>query len=145
MIQRFQSLYLLLAGSSFGATFLAPFATSPQAVPGTVLADQRFDALDSPLMAVLFGLAAVVAVGAIFLYRDRPLQIRLSWGALVAGVLATVVGVLAFMQDGAALGATEVDEQLGVAFPALGAVGSVLAARYIRKDERHVRSADRLR
>ncbi len=145
MIQRIQSLYLLLASGSFGATFLAPFASSALAVPETVLADQQFNALDSTAMAVLFGLAAVVALAAIFLYTNRKLQIQLSWSSLAAAVAAVGAGILAFMQDGAAIGNVEVSEQVGLGFPLLGAVATVLAARNINKDERLVRSADRLR
>ena len=145
MIQRFQSLYLLLASGSFGGTFMLPFAVSDQAAPGTILADQVFNVYDSTAMVVLFALAALVALAAIFLYTDRKLQVQLSWGALIAGVVGAGVGALAVMQDGEALSSIEVDEKLGIGLPLLGAVGSVLAARNIKKDEKFVRNADRLR
>ncbi len=145
MLQRVQSIYLLLASGSFFGTFLTPFASSEVAVPATVLADQEFSAVDSIGMIVLFALAGLAAVAAIFLYANRKLQIQISWAAMSAGLLAYGAGVLAFMQDGDAIGNVAVDGSVGALFPLLGAIMSVLAVRHIRKDEKLVRSADRLR
>ncbi len=145
MIQRVQSIYLLLASGSFFGTFLTPFASSEVAVPATVLADQEFSTTDSVGMVVLFALAGLAAAGAIFLYANRKLQIQISWAAMAAGLIAYAVGVLAFMQDGEAIGNVQVDGSVGGIFPLVGAIMSILAVRHIRKDEKLVRSADRLR
>ena len=145
MIQRVQSIYLLLSGGSFLGTFFTPFADSEVAVPGTVLADQEFSTLDSTGMIVLFAVAGLAALAAIFLYANRKLQIQISYGAMVAGLVAYGVGVLAFMQDGDAIGNVAVDGEVGALFPLVGAIMAILAVRHIRKDEKLVRSADRLR
>ena len=145
MIQRVQSIYLLLAGGSFFGTFLAPFADSPTPVPGTVLADQLFTATDSVGMVIGFALAGSAALGAIFLFNNRPLQIKLSYAAMATGLITVVVGVIAFMQDGQAMGDVQVDGEAGGLFPFVGSILSLLAVRHIRKDEKLVRSADRLR
>ena len=145
MIQRIQTLYLLLASGSFGASFLAPFATSEIAVPATVLADSRFEVADNALMSIGLGAAALATLAAIFLYRNRRLQIRSAWAALALAVLGVIAGVIAFMQDGATIGAVEVEEQIGVGLPVIGALATVLGVRGIGRDEKLVRSADRLR
>ncbi len=145
MIQRVQSIYLLLSSGSFLGTFLTPFADSEIAVPNTVLADQEFSTMDSVGMIVLFAIAGLAALTAIFLYTNRKLQIQLSFGAMASGLLAYGVGVLAFMQDGDAMGNVAIEGEVGALFPLLGAIMAVLAVRHIRKDEKLVRSADRLR
>ena len=145
MIQRVQSIYLLLAGGSFFGTFLAPFAESSAPVPGTVLADGLFTPNDSTGMVVGFALAGVAAIAAIFLYANRKLQINVSRVALAAGLLAVALGVLAFMQDGEAMGEVPVEGEVGGILPFVGAILTFLGIRNIRSDERLVRSADRLR
>ena len=145
MIQRVQSIYLLLAGGSFFGTFLAPFAESPVEVPGTVLADGLFTTTDSTGMVIGFAVAGLSALAAIFLYANRKLQVNVSRVALGAALLAVVLGVLAFMQDGEAMGEAPVEGEFGGLLPFVGAILTFLGIRNIRSDERLVRSADRLR
>ena len=145
MIQRVQSIYLLLASGSFFGTFLAPFAESEVAVPGTVLADQHFTTGDSTGMIIGFAVAGLSALVAIFLYNNRKLQINVSRVALLAGLLAVVLGVLAFMQDGQAMGEVDVAGEAGGLLPFVGAILTFLGIRGVRADEKLVRSADRLR
>ena len=145
MIQRVQSIYLLLASGSFFGTFLAPFAESEVAVPGTVLADQHFTTSDSTGMIIGFAVAGLSALAAIFLYNNRKLQINVSRVALMAGLLAVVLGVLAFMQDGQAMGEVDVAGEAGGLLPFVGAILTFLGIRGVRADEKLVRSADRLR
>lgn len=145
MIQRIQSIYLLLASGSFGGSLLAPFASSLVAVPGTVLADQHFDSTDSVGMLALFSVAALASFAAVFLYKNRKLQSKVSWACVIGGISGIIFGIYAFMQDGDAMGNVAIDEQLGAVLPMVGTVFSFLAIRNIGRDERLVRSADRLR
>lgn len=145
MIQRIQSIYLLLASGSFFGTFALPFAESEVAVPGTVLADQHFTTTDSVGMIVGFALAGLAALAAIFLFRNRKLQMNLSRGAILAALAAVVLGVVAFMQDGQAIGEVAVAGEPGGLLPFVGAILTFFGLRGIRSDEKLVRSADRLR
>ena len=145
MIQRIQSIYLLLASGSFFGTFALPFAKSEVAVPGTVLADQHFTTTDSVGMIAGFALAGLAALAAIFLYNNRKLQMNVSRGALLAALVAVVIGVVAFMQDGQAMGDVDVAGEAGGLLPFVGAILTFFGLRGIRADERLVRSADRLR
>ena len=145
MIQRLQSIFLLLSGGCLGGSLAVPFADSAAAIPGTLFADGRFTASDSVALVVLLGIGAAAAIGAIFLYDNRLLQRNVAWMAAICAVGAIAFGLFTFMQQGRAMGATAVDEEWGAALPVLAIVFAVLAVRYIDKDERLVRSADRLR
>lgn len=145
MIQRLQSIFLLLSGGCLGGSLAVPFADSAAAVPGTLFADGLFTAADATGVLALLGLGAVAAVVAIFLYGNRPVQRNVAWAAAICAFSAIALGVFTFLQQGAAMGEVAVDEEPGAALPVLAIVFAVLAARYIDKDERLVRSADRLR
>ena len=159
MIQRIQSIFLLLASGAVGSLF-APLMALGKVIHGTTddasspLADGVFTITDN---AVLIGLTAAAAVGlgvAIFLFRNRKWQIRLSQigNVLSGGLLA--YGYFLFQKAAATLkmvdidanhAASEVGYGFGVVAPILAIILSLIAIRFIKKDEAIVRSADRLR
>ena len=145
MIQRIQSIFLLLSGACLGGTFALPFADSAQPVPGTLFADSYFSNSDHIGLMVLFGLAALASIAAIFLYNNRPLQKNISWASILLALGAIAFGVFFFMQQADAMGSVAVDEEPGALLPIAALVFDFLAIRSINKDERLVRSADRLR
>ena len=145
MIQRVQTLFLLIASGCFGGSLAAPFASTPIAIRETAFADQSYTASDSGLLFALLLLACLLALAAIFLYRNRPLQRNLSWGSVILAVGALGFGIFLFMQQAPALGPTDVQEGFGAILPIAGSIASLFAVRGINKDERLVRSADRLR
>lgn len=145
MIQRLQSVFLLLSGGCLGGSLAVPFADTAVAVPGTLFADAVFTASDSVALLVLLALGAVAAVAAIFLYGNRLLQRNVTWAAVICAIGAIAFGVFFFMQQGPSLTEVGVDEEWGGILPLLAIVFGVLAVRYINQDERLVRSADRLR
>lgn len=145
MIQRIQSVFFLLAAGSFGALFGLPIATS--SAPATpFLEDLVFNVLDQPLLAALAGIGAALALATIFLFRNRTLQVRL--GFVVVALAFLLVGIsylqysnLASAQSaggGLALGP-------GLFLPAGAVLFGYLATHFVRKDEKVVRSMDRLR
>ncbi len=145
MIQRIQSVFLLLSGLCLGGSLGLPFADSASPIPGTLFADGLFTATDNVLLLVLLALGAVAAVAAIFLFRNRKLQKNISWASIICTIGAVAFGVFYFMQQGQAMGATVIDEEPGAALPLIAVVFSLLAIRSITKDDKLVRSADRLR
>ena len=145
MIQRLQSIFLLLSGGCLGGSLAVPFADASQPVANTLFADAVYTAGDSLGLLVLFGLGMLAAVAAIFLYGNRLLQRNVAWAAAICTLGAIAFGVFYFMQQAPLMGDVAVDEEWGVALPLLAIVFAVLAVRYINKDERLVRSADRLR
>ncbi len=145
MIQRIQTLFLLLAALAFIALFQFPFAVSDVANAG-FLADKDFDVYDNTILIILAGLGGLIALVAIFLYKNRPLQVRLSYLTIIIGILLIVVAVVLFYNEAYKIFETsKISDSLGLYMPVLSLIFGFLAARFINKDEKLVRSADRLR
>jgi hypothetical protein len=143
MIQRIQSVYLFLAALASGAQFGVPYATG-NAPTLPALADGRIDPSDNVGLLGLVALGIVVSAAAIFLYRNRPLQMRVTGGAtLVSALLLVLAGFVCKQNFDASSGALQVYAGLGL--PLVSMLLSWLAGRAIRKDEQKVRSMDRLR
>ncbi|MDR1526611.1 MAG: DUF4293 domain-containing protein [Dysgonamonadaceae bacterium] len=79
------------------------------------------------------GLTVLWALVVIFLYKRRPLQIKGCWGIFLLQVALAGTVVIATGRN------------LSVFFPLISLVLIVLAIRAIQKDEKLVRSLDRLR
>lgn len=145
MIQRIQSIFLLLVALAFIALFQFPFAVSDIANAGFLM-DKDFDVYDNPVLMILAGLGAVVAIIAIFLFKNRPLQIRLTYITIIVGILLLVVAVVLFYNQTAEIFQTaQINDSVGLYMPFLGLVFGFLAARFIRKDDKLIKSMDRLR
>ncbi|MBP1645808.1 MAG: hypothetical protein H6Q16_1383 [Bacteroidetes bacterium] len=94
---------------------------------------------------------ALIAIVSIFLYKNRPLQVKFVAGGLL--FLTIYIAFLLFVKiDGLEKGITDLYtapvvsyNKIAVSFPLLQILLFILAQRAIRKDERIVRSADRLR
>ncbi len=145
MIQRIQSLFLLLAAASFGALFFIPLALS-DTVTTQFLSDRMYDVTDHPVLLGLTALGSALALVSIFLFRNRPLQLKLGYIIIVLAILLPVAAFLLFMNESASLDASaQVMDQAGMFLPALAIIFGVLANFFIKKDERLVKSMDRLR
>ncbi len=140
MIQRIQSIYLLLAAGASAALFGEPFATAPTSQPEGLLQDGAFDISDHLGLMILAGLITALALGTIFLYKNRILQMNLGKLNIVLLVALLVFSAYLYftIQVATNFGA-------GLVLPLLVFIFIFLANRNIYKDERLVRSADRLR
>jgi peptidoglycan/LPS O-acetylase OafA/YrhL len=136
MIQRIQSVWLLLAGICGLLTYFMPFYS------GTKLADNSYVKLfvksSYLLLPIVFG-AAILAIVIIFLYKNRPLQLKLTIVGILASLIAVVVLYLQTrnFKDGT--------YALGAVMPFAMLLFYALASRAIRKDEKLIKSLDRLR
>lgn len=139
MIQRVQSLYLLL-----GALMVLGLLLVNDIWQGAVAQAQPWFA---PTLLALTGLTALVAVGAIFLYRQREQQLRVVVGARWLAVVMLGVLIAGFYLAGALPQITSSGEKglLPVGLLVLAYVWFRLAHRGIRKDIHLLRSVDRLR
>lgn len=138
MIQRIQSIWLLLAAVFAAITFQFPFYVgdySLDEIPASVNMDADFN-IWIALLTVAAGGAAFINI---FFFANRKLQIRIS----VLGILLSIgVLVLYFMQM---QNFTSGSITLWCLFP-FGVLGFyILALKGIRKDEKLIRSLDRLR
>ncbi len=142
MIQRIQSLFLLLAAiGATGAAFLPQVLTTNTYTTG-VLSDNRLDGQDDPLLLGLWLVAALLALIAIFLFRNRKTQLFASVLYILVVLGAVGFGVYLLMPldsiEGLLPGA-------GLFLGLAGIIFIVLARIYIRKDDKLVKSMDRLR
>ncbi|MBT8195613.1 MAG: DUF4293 domain-containing protein, partial [Bacteroidia bacterium] len=91
-------------------------------------------------------IASLLILIAIFMFKNRPLQVKLS---RLSTVLLLVFVVLIFYYTDYMIGLNEVETKsiyvTGTYLPFVAIILLLLAVRAIKKDEALVRSADRLR
>lgn len=138
-IQRIQSIYLLIAAVLGAALFAFPFATAPVQQEG-MLVDGAFDVNDHTGLIVLTVLVIILSFVTIFLYNNRVLQMNL--GKLNIVLLLGLIGLAGYVFSTISV-ATSLG--LGLVVPILVLILVFLANKNIQKDEKLVRSADRLR
>ncbi|OSY88106.1 membrane protein [Tenacibaculum holothuriorum] len=143
MIQRIQSIYLLIASIIAGAL---PFAFSLwNTNKGSVFVNDLFTGASilEKIVPVLFYGSTILSLVAIFLFMNRQLQFVL--GRLNVLINLFLLGVLIYLSLTLS-GETAVSEKgIGMFFPILIILLLVLANKAIKKDEDLVKSVDRLR
>lgn len=143
MIQRIQSIFLLLASGACFSLFGLPVADTETVQPESALfADQEFTLLDNPILMILIGLAGLLLLGGIFLYKNRKLQATLS--KLSIAIITGGIG-LGFYELSTDVAQDDATFASGTLFPVIAIILAYLANVFINKDEKLVRSADRLR
>ncbi len=154
MIQRIQSVFLLLAAIAIALlftnfmAFVSIFgdATALKAADQAMLADGVFEVNDHIILLALTCLCIGVPVIAIFLFNNRPLQMKLSRLVVAMLVMLLALSIVLFVRDYNLLAeGTEVTVEYGYVAPVVAIILMALALRAIKKDEKLVRSADRLR
>ena len=146
MIQRIQTVFLLLCVAGFGLLYAFPFAATD--IPGKqMLADSLFTIQDNIILMVIAGLGALLALISIFRYNNRPLQIKLNYLVVAIALAFLLAGGWLFTQEGDDwLSKVQVTFKAGAFLPVGVAIFAVIANIYIQKDHKKVRSAyDRLR
>lgn len=150
MLQRIQTVYLILASACMLLAILFPLATfSMNGEP------VRFEAMgfymNEDLIFATWGLFAVGSLSAllslatIFLYKKRILQIRLTgFNILVMIGFYAFFGLLIYMRNPEAHTTFE-KIGFGVIMPLIAIIFSYLAIRKIGADEALVRSLNRIR
>lgn len=146
MIQRIQTIFLVLMAVVLGLIFVFPFASSDIATSG-FLSDKKFDVSDNPLLIVLAVLGVLASLAAVFLFKNRIFQLRLNYLAMVAAVLVVVAAVVLFYNEAKMIfdKNQKISDSFGLYLPFISIVLGFLAAKYIRKDEKVVKDMDRLR
>lgn len=152
MIQRIQSLYLLVSFVLVEIMFFFPLAhlTSNKGVyeflyRGIPAIKEGEPALFVAYpVAILLGVIALVSLLTIFLYKKRMLQIRLIIFNMICMLGSIGLGYYMINSQAKELTAV-VDYSIINAFPLVAMVLSYLALRAIGKDEALIRSMDRIR
>ncbi|MEL6388551.1 MAG: DUF4293 domain-containing protein [Bacteroidota bacterium] len=144
MIQRIQTLFFLLAAIGFGVLFFLPFATSDVAING-LFEDSIYQIGDHIALQLITALGVLLSVLAIFMYRHRSNQIKTGIGATTMAILLPIVAVLIYMNDPVTSSDTTIEDHAGLYVPIVVVVCALLAVRFVRKDDKLVKSMDRLR
>ena len=112
-----------------------------------MLDDGIFHVTDHIILLVLVGLTSLLALIDIFQFRNRQRQVALARGVLVGFILILLLAGLFFYQDYSKLtqGVYLFEIGFGGLAPLVGIVCMILAIRAIDKDDKLIRSMDRLR
>lgn len=147
MIQRIQSIYLVLAGLFPAFTLFVPVAAFGGKGGAVTLSSLGFSAdvqTRTPFeLAVLAVVAVVLPLVALFLYGNRKKQVKLAGIAQAVNVLwYAAFAVACFLTNGQG---SEYSFSVGCLFPLLSLLTLLLAKKAIKHDEALVRAADRIR
>lgn len=141
MIQRIQSLWLLLAAVAAFVTYTLTLYIGTKADNST----WSFVLGDNFLLVVLFIGIGLLALVTLFLFKNRKLQFRLCVLGVILSIIAIIleyIKVEAFKTENAIQTGSY---QVGALLPFLMVIFFILATRGIYRDERLVKSMDRLR
>jgi len=146
MIQRIQSVFLLIASICLGGLYLLPLGGSKLPVAETSYSDSILNINDYTLLQVLIPIGAVLFLISIFLYSNRKVQtIIATIGAVVIGIITGFVAMRIFKSMEMLTGENAFIWKPGVALPIVSLIFAILASRAIKKDDKLVKSMDRLR
>ena len=139
MIQRQQTLWLLLVVAASILSFLFPFYSGNKIGDSNISTFDELTAGSSFFLLVLTGASVLISGISIFLYSDRKAQLKLMAGGILISIILIIlyfVGIKKFQTGNFALTSVFVFFIL---------IGYVMAARGIWKDEKLVKSLDKLR
>lgn len=140
MLQRIQTLWLLLASACAGLTMkFSFFSGNKPAAPGQPATFQSLTATGNMLIDILTVILLVGSLINIFNYKNRKLQFRV----IIALIIISLVNIALYHRETKEFveGSFDLTSALTFAIPVL----LFLAARGIRRDQRLVKSLDRLR
>lgn len=155
MIQRIQSIYLLFASLCSGLLLAAPLYNIETANASYQLFLGGLTQT-SPKEAILTSQPALLSVGILlslfpliilFLFKKRQIQMRLAASAMMANtaMLMLLVGIVNKSIEHITEPHVKETYGFGLILPAISIVFLFLANKAIRKDDKLIRSADRLR
>ena len=136
MIQRIQSVWLLLASACAIASFKFPYYTGTNAKG---LSPYELKADENILLLLTTTAVAGLALFTIFLFKKRPLQLRLC----VLGIVLEALLIFLYYREVRTF--TQGTYALTAILHSIIVIGFFLAARGIHKDQKMVKDSDRLR
>jgi hypothetical protein len=141
MIQRVQTIWLLLAAVAGFLTTQVPLYA------GTTAAEinKKYIATDSLLLFAVAIIASLLAVIAIFLYKNRATQMKFTALGIVVSVALIALEVWQVGSFERLSGISKGTYYWGALLPIAMAIFFLLAAINIRKDNKLIKSLDRFR
>ena len=138
MIQRSQTLWLLLAAIAGGLSFAFPFVVGQQLIENNPV-QVVIDAGSNMFLLLLTGLVMLLAVITIFLFNKIKRQ---GWFSVLGIILSALLFVLYILEMQKLVNPVVALTSL---FPVLIIAGFIMAWVGIRRDENLVKSSDSLR
>ena len=142
MIQRQQTLWLILATVCAFLTFQFPFVTGKEIVTNSssnALADIDIDAGSNLFLIVLTAGSIVLSVVTIFTFKDRKLQLKLC----IAGIFLSIIIIALYISRYTQI--VKPVPALWCVLPFVVLISYIMAWRGVRNDEKLVKSLDKLR
>jgi len=140
MIQRIQTIWLLLVAACASIAFFLPYGMVNNPATGSLRTNKGILVQgDTTLLALTISLIAGALI-TIFLYKNRKLQKTLCLFILLESLIC-----IGLMLLGTELNNRNGGIQLGVIAPGLAFVFAILAYVGIQKDDKLVKNLDRLR
>ncbi len=136
MIQRIQSIWLLLAAICLFLTYKLPFYVGTNA-KGTV--EYNLTGTENFLLMLVTFLTGALAAVIIFLFKKRVLQLRLC----VLGIALEALLIFLYYKEVKTF--TTGTYALWAILHSVAIISFVLAAKAINKDEKLIKDSDRLR
>lgn len=147
MIQRIQTVYLLISVVLMGLLFALPFAEI--AKDGVVylfnfmgVSADGATKMNGIIIPVLIALILILHGYAITSFKNRALQQKVVGAVLVA--LLILIGVFIYFTY-LSFGGAQISFKIASSFPLIAIILDYLAIRAIKKDEALIRSIDRIR
>ena len=155
MIQRVQSIFLFLASAAFFLPYLESisFATvegdlsAMTTAKQSMLSDGVFSIDDNGVLVAIAGIGGLLCLIALFLYKNRRNQLKFGRIALALAIVFLLTTLAFFYSDYQLMteGEYGITIEYGFLSPVLSIIFLILAIRFINKDEKLVKSMDRLR
>jgi len=137
MIQRIQSIYLLLAAVlTGGLSFVFNLWKDGESL---------VFAIDKPVTLALFLASAIMSLVAIFMFKNRKSQFVMGRLNIILNFILLIVLVYLSQTSSGGVESPEKGVGLGMFLPIISIVMLVLANKAIKKDEDLIKSVDRLR
>ena len=153
MIQRIQSLFLLGAAVCFGAACFMPigelgaYIYTPWVLKENIV--DGFNIQETYYVGLLQAILAIISFAAIFFYKNRPLQSKVCTAAIIISFILLVLMLWVYpdriFSTMPLTQGIEIKYTLGAYISILPVALLYLANKFILRDEKKVRAADRLR
>ena len=154
MIQRIQSIFLFLAAIAIALMFFFPLANffsenySIQLWVTGIIKHTEFSDnvnISSLPLLIIVPFIAVLSFVTIFLYKNRKTQLKVIKFNLLLNIILISLYFFYYINYIEEITQSKADYLVGSFFPLISLLFFILAFRSIRKDEKLVRSSERLR
>ncbi|WEK37757.1 MAG: DUF4293 family protein [Candidatus Pseudobacter hemicellulosilyticus] len=141
MIQRIQTVWLLLAAAAAFLTLKLPFYSGNIIIEGQPQQYMVLTATSNILLLILSVAVGIVALISLFMYKDRKLQLKLCFLALFISIINLVLFYMQTQKFIPGQGSINITAVIAVMIPVL----LFFSIRGIYRDEKLVKGLERLR